>query len=187
MLNKKILIEDYKPTIPEDNEDDEEKNLINTPFGMFRVNDSMNPIRQFNLKMVNTNFPITPKIKMLLDDLEGIEVFFPITRYKFIIGIGKVFNTKEVEDSIKNILIDSNEIIIYQDNELNKNLNELIDKIGKSNKYWIIYAFPNGNLDYSCEDTMNTHKLYKESQVYSKGKIIVSEKLQEKLKNETDK
>ena len=189
MTIKKILIEDYKPVIVNRSDDEDEsndtENLVNTPFGVYRMNDSMNPVKQFNLKMVNTNFPITLRTKIILDNLEGIEVFFPITRYKCIIGIGKIFEEKDIIENIKKALVGTSNVLLYTSNKLNQNVNDLIEKLNKTNKYWVMYAFPNGSLEYST-DTDN-YKLYKEAQALSKGQIIISEKLQEKLKNVKNK
>jgi hypothetical protein len=188
MLIKKITIEDYKPSRPEKNDDDEENNnLISTPFGIYKINDSMNPAKQFNLKMVNTNFPVTVGTKAILDNLEGIEIFFPITKYKFIIGIGKIFNEKDVEENIRKTLIGEKEVNIYKSSVTNKKLNDLISKLKDTSKLWVIYALPNGNLDYTCENVLEKLLFYKEAQTYSKGQIVISEKLEEKLKNEKSK
>lgn len=184
-MNKKILIEDYKPIIQEklDDDEDDERNLVNTPFGIYRMNDSMNPVRQFKLKLVDINFPLTIGIKAIIDRIAGIEVFFPITQYKFIIGIGKAFDEKEVIQNLRNTLIGKKDVDLFNNKESNLTLNDLIEKLKGTNKFWVIYALPNGNLDYSYE-TDKMYPIYKEAQKYSKGQIIISEKFQEKLKNE---
>jgi len=56
-----------------------------------------------------TNFDITPKIKNTLDEIAGVEIMRICTRYRFFIGIGKMFNFTEVREDIENKLSAINE------------------------------------------------------------------------------
>lgn len=94
-----------------------------TPFGVFRVDDSLNPFRQYKFWMGYTNFPITTSVARIIENTEGIEVFRVLTRYRFVIGVAKLFDTQQVKAAIT-------------DRVCNARLsgNELIDEIIQSNK-----------------------------------------------------
>ena len=46
------------------------------------------------------NFDITPEIKDLLDETPGVEVLKIVSRYRFFIGVGKMFKFKDVRKHI---------------------------------------------------------------------------------------
>jgi len=53
----------------------------------------------------HTNFDITPKVRNTLDTIEGIELLKVCSRYRFFIGIGKMFDFKEVRNNIESNLL----------------------------------------------------------------------------------
>jgi len=54
--------------------------------------------------MGHTNFDLTPKIKEVLDGIAGVEVMRICTRYRFFIGVGRMFDFSEVRRDIENKL-----------------------------------------------------------------------------------
>tara|TARA_R100000008_G_C3584949_1_gene171479 strand:+ start:835 stop:1266 length:432 start_codon:yes stop_codon:yes gene_type:complete len=52
----------------------------------------------------HTNFNITPEIKDNLDDIDGVEVLKICTRYRFFLGIGRMFKFSDVRKDIENQL-----------------------------------------------------------------------------------
>jgi hypothetical protein len=54
--------------------------------------------------MGHTNFNITPKIKKTLDSVAGVEIMKVCTRYRFFVGIGRMFDFSEVRKDIENRL-----------------------------------------------------------------------------------
>jgi len=46
------------------------------------------------------NFDITPEVRDLLDQCPGVEVLKVISRYRFFIGVGKMFDFKDVRKHI---------------------------------------------------------------------------------------
>jgi len=54
--------------------------------------------------MGHTNFNITPNIKKTLDDVAGVEIMKICTRYRFFVGIGRMFDFSEVRKDIENKL-----------------------------------------------------------------------------------
>ena len=49
----------------------------------------------------HTNFDITPKVKKILDAVEGVEILKICSRYRFFIGVGKMFNFKNVRKEVE--------------------------------------------------------------------------------------
>lgn len=58
----------------------------------------------FDCWMAHTNFDITPSVKSLLDRIEGVEVLRVCTRYRFFVGVGRLFDFKDVADQIHKTL-----------------------------------------------------------------------------------
>ena len=60
-------------------------------------------LNDFECWMGHTNFDITPEIKNKLDTIKGVELLKICSRYRFFIGIGKMFEfsdvRKEIEDT----------------------------------------------------------------------------------------
>ena len=60
-------------------------------------------LNNFECWMGHTNFDITPEIKNKLDTIKGVELLKICSRYRFFIGIGKMFEfsdvRKEIEDT----------------------------------------------------------------------------------------
>lgn len=57
----------------------------------------------------HTNFDITQSIKQKLDTIEGIEVLKICSRYRFFIGIGRMFEFKNVRSDIEKCIIPEKE------------------------------------------------------------------------------
>jgi hypothetical protein len=59
----------------------------------------------FDCWIAHTNFDITEKIKNTINKIEGVEALKVYSRYRFFIGVGKMFDFKEVRKEIENRLI----------------------------------------------------------------------------------
>ena len=53
----------------------------------------------------HTNFDITPDVKEVLNLTDGVEVMRVCSRYRFFIGIGKMFDFKIVRKSVEDLLL----------------------------------------------------------------------------------
>lgn len=126
--------------------------VVNTPWGMFDVDDSMNPLRQFKLWMAHTNFTVSSKVKNTIMKIPGVEIFRPISKYRFIIAIGKVFKFSDVRIAIENALCGKHSIeniISRIDNEdIQKKIADLKKELAGKNKNWAIYVLPNGKVEH---------------------------------------
>ena len=68
--------------------------------------DDMAMLSNFECWIGHSNFDITKEIKNILNKTEGVELLKICSRYRFFIGIGKMFDFKEVRKNIeKNIII----------------------------------------------------------------------------------
>lgn len=182
MSSKKIQWEPYKlPSKQANNFDnDGEENLpkiLDTPFGYFRVDDTMNPMKQFQCAIANTNFPITKKIKTIINKIDGVEVLVIISRYKFIIGIGKLFDIQTVQKTIEKIICNENKTVISIDDNVIKRINKLKINLNKIYPIWSIYMFPNGNLDFEIRTEEINKGIFPQLPKISGGILIESKEI----------
>jgi len=63
-------------------------------------------ISTFDCWIGHTNFDITNSIRDKLNKIDGIELLKIYSRYRFLIGIGHMFNFKEVRKNIEKTLIE---------------------------------------------------------------------------------
>lgn len=87
----------------DDDEDDDGMILMQFPV----TNELLNSIRlsaNFNCWFGHTNFDITESVAKLLNSVDGIELLTIISRYRFIIGVGKAFNFSDVRININKAL-----------------------------------------------------------------------------------
>ncbi len=55
----------------------------------------------FDCWVAHTNFNLTESIKNKLDDIEGIEILRIFSRYRFLIGVGKMFEFTNVRKNVE--------------------------------------------------------------------------------------
>ena len=65
----------------------------------------VNMLAQFDCWVGHTNFDITNNIKDTLDTAEGVEILKINSRYRFFIGVGKMFDFKDVRTNIEEKLL----------------------------------------------------------------------------------
>ena len=71
--------------------------------------ENINLVTNFDCWMGHTNFDITPRIKDELNCIAGVEIMKICTRYRFFIGIGRMFDFSEVRKEIEDKLDTTNE------------------------------------------------------------------------------
>ncbi len=72
---------------------------IITPMGVMPLAD-LSMSEMFNFWIGHTNFNITKDIASTIEQSDGVEILDIITRYRFRIGIGKIFTDRDVMKSI---------------------------------------------------------------------------------------
>ena len=65
----------------------------------------VNMLAQFDCWVGHTNFDITNNIKETHDTAEGVEILKINSRYRFFIGVGKMFDFKDVRTNIEEKLL----------------------------------------------------------------------------------
>jgi hypothetical protein len=78
---------------------------IMMPISPQLIND-IQVISTFDCWIGHTNFDITNSIRDKLNKIDGIELLKIYSRYRFLIGIGHMFNFKEVRKNIEKTLIE---------------------------------------------------------------------------------
>jgi hypothetical protein len=157
--------------------------VMNTPFGLFRVDDSMNPFKRFEFRMGHTNFDITPSIMNQIQEVPGVEVLLVSTRYRFIIATGKLFDFGDVRLAIEREVCGKHKTHFLIDEINNKTIKEKVQTIHddiKASKYWVIYVFPNGSVEYykseeNSDDFYQNEILLTHASQVSGGILITSE------------
>jgi hypothetical protein len=151
----------------DEDDDDEIQNVMSTPFGLWRVDDSFNPYKQFKLWMAHTNFTINKKTADTIKCIPGVEILSVLTRYRFMIGVGNLFSIREVRVAIEKTLGCSGERpLLISDAILKQKVLELKESLSKEEK-WMIYVFPNGNIEHCTIKEGN--KKFAEQQLIYRG------------------
>lgn len=92
----------------EENEDDDRldaSNFLSVMPITKELIDDLSMIANFDCWIGHTNFDLTYDIKNKLDKVPGIELLKICSRYRFFIGIGQMFNFKDVRNSIEKEII----------------------------------------------------------------------------------
>ena len=69
-----------------------------------RLMENISLATNFDCWMGHTNFNITEEVKNQLCDTEGVEILKICSRYRFFVGIGRMFDFTEVRDNIEKTL-----------------------------------------------------------------------------------
>lgn len=89
--------------------DDAQKNVkIMSPFLPItnQLVDDVAMLSSFDCWIGHTNFDITPKIKNILNKIPGVEILKVCSRYRFFVGIGRMFDFKDVRQYIEDSLLE---------------------------------------------------------------------------------
>lgn len=124
---------------------------INTPIGEYSANDRMLPTKLFDCWICHTNFPLTKKELNILNNIPGIECLKIMSKYRFFIGIGRLFDFSDVRANVQALLCsDAEESIIIPQTPYT-DLASILS--GCSNKKrWAVYLGKNGEIESICCD-----------------------------------
>lgn len=87
-------------TYEEDDVEYEESSKFMFPMSA-KLMEDLSLLSNYDCWMAHTNFDITHDIKNKLDYTEGIELLKVCSRYRFFIGVGKMFDFKQVRKNIE--------------------------------------------------------------------------------------
>jgi len=158
--------------------------LVSTPVGIFQLHDKANPIKQLDCWTGHTNFDITKSVQHKIEHIKGIELLMVLSRYRFFVGVGKLFDFKSVRRKLESIVCQNLTKQKNQDDDTNKEVQDtvnLIRDIISADKYWAIYVSPDGEIDYistnddNDENYLTTLLTYEESEKKLGGEISKSD------------
>lgn len=155
--------------------DNQEDDIIITPFGYLTSNDG-NPIRDLKYLVGDTNFDLAI-LGDVISRTPGVDLYKQISKYKFAIMVGKLFDDELVKEEIEKTLCDSavvtDDKIAFGLEETQKIDNE-IAKLQTQSDFWVCYMFPNGNIE---SKTFENEFDYKENLEHYKILLEMSEGL----------
>lgn len=79
--------------------------FVATNMGIIPLTEYSRPSKVFNFWVGHTNFNISKNICKIIEETEGVEIFNVFTRYRFRIGIGKLWNSGDVMRNVKQNVI----------------------------------------------------------------------------------
>ncbi len=107
-----ILFEDLTTEVEEEEYAEEqeiqEQDALFLPKNFY---ETISLMSRFDCWIGHTNFNITTSIKNKLNEVDGIEVLNVVSRYRFFIGIGKMFNFSDVRKDIEKIITSRGETL----------------------------------------------------------------------------
>jgi hypothetical protein len=154
--------------------------ILDTPFGLFILDDDLNPYKQFEFWVGHTNFDITQEVKDIIMTTPGVEVFELVSRYRFIIGVGQLFAFHDVRASLQEQLCGTS-VDIANIAARVENLKREFTEAEYTD--YAIYVFPNGQIDFcwldkdqkNLEDFQSKKQLLADAQTLSKGQLYLYE------------
>ena len=185
MPSKKIAWENWKEKVDysppenkleeavEDDEDAIEKSLLSameiprlvqTPLGIFHYEDKLKPSEKFDCWIGYTNFDITQNISDLIECVDGVEALEVMSRYTFFLGVGKMFNFRDVRLGIESLILEpeypEDTLTILDSDEIIRSV-EIIKEQLSSEKHWAIFVSNEGDIDYAKTDNKNDEQFLK--------------------------
>ena len=109
-----MILEELNPELDEMKEFEDEEDMSQAQESFLvpkNFYETIALMSRFDCWIGHTNFNITTSIKDKLNEVDGIEVLNVISRYRFFIGIGKMFKFSEVRKDIENCILVKGETI----------------------------------------------------------------------------
>ena len=159
--------------------------VIPTPFGPVSQDDSTNPMLDTEFFIGHTNFNLSKEILVDISKVEGVEFLKVMSRYRFIVGIGAMFDPDEVRVGIEVSMgvtsIDYDKIMEKSPQVANDSMRLIVDDIISkvpTNEKWLAYIFPNGEhivkIVKNIEDINLVRNNFLELEKESHGLIVTS-------------
>tara|TARA_R100000008_G_C3581699_1_gene168983 strand:+ start:967 stop:1602 length:636 start_codon:yes stop_codon:yes gene_type:complete len=128
--------------------------IIYTPMGPYPFESALKPSDRWDCWIGYTNFDVTNRMANKVEKCAGVEALKIMGRYSFFVGVGKLFDIKDVRATIES------ELCVYTEQELLSDKDTqatvtLVKKQLESKEYWSILVCPNGNVEYIVSDDMD--------------------------------
>ena len=152
--------------------------LISTPLGIFQFHDKMNPLRQYDCWSGHTNFDITKSVQNSIEKTQGVELLVIVSRYRFFLGVGKLFNFRNVRSRIEEAVSTVREKSLIDEDT--QETVDLIKEIISADKHWAIFISDNGEIDYTSTNLddddgfLEKMLLYKQKEERLGGRIVTN-------------
>ena len=149
--------------------------LVTTPMGMYQLHDKMSVINQFDCWTGHTNFNITTSVQEAIEKVDGVELLSIQSRYRFFLGVGKLFSFSDVRVDIEKAICGN-----ALDEETQETVNMIREDISVD-KYWTIFVAKNGEISYTStndeddEDYLETVIFYEKRRNNNGGLIFQNE------------
>jgi len=140
--------------------------LITTPMGMYQLHDKMSILNQFDCWMGYTNFDITTAVQSEIEKAEGVELLTIAGRYRFFLGVGKLFEFPQVRQDIEDKLCGARFVI---DDDMQETVDTVRDVLSQD-KYWAIFVQPTGEILYASTNDEDDEKYFHTLMSYEKQK-----------------
>ncbi|MAH50805.1 hypothetical protein CMI37_33615 [Candidatus Pacearchaeota archaeon] len=175
VIEQEIVEEFYSDQLEEEDEDGVVENaitflekipsLVTTPMGMYQLHDKMNIMNQFDCWMGYTNFDITESVREVIEKTKGVELLNIMTRYRFFLGVGKLFDFSDVRREIEESL--------RGDSSLDDDTEETVEMIRDNisvDRYWAIFVCKSGEILYTSTNEDDDEIYEKTLEHYKKRK-----------------
>lgn len=139
-----------------------QQRVLYTPLGPYPEESLMKPSDRWDCWLGYTNFSITNEIEEEIggdhtgekEGIEGIEALKVLGRYTFFVGVGKLFDIREVRENVEKKLCVYTEQEILSNEETQATVNLVKDQL-KTKKYWSMLVSPGGDVDYIVSDKLD--------------------------------
>ena len=138
--------------------------LVTTPMGVYQLHDKMNIMNQFDCWMGYTNFDITQSVKDALEKVEGVELLNIMSRYRFFLGVGKMFKFSDVRR-----LVEKAVRCCPLDQDTRESVDLIKDSIS-SDRYWTIFVSQSGEISYASTNSEADEDYFSKLKHYQKRK-----------------
>jgi hypothetical protein len=85
-----------------------------------RMMENISLTTNFDCWVGHTNFNITEEVRDKLSDMDGVEILKICSRYRFFVGIGRMFDFSEVRKNIEKIIAEQGEKIEQENREVSE-------------------------------------------------------------------
>lgn len=128
--------------------------VIYTPMGAYPEESHLKPSDRWDCWVAYTNFEITNNISDIIENIDGVEALRVLGRYSFFVGVGKLFDIKDIRTDMEK------ELCVYSEQEILSNENtqatvDLVKKQLQTEKYWSMLVSPSGEVEYIVSDKMD--------------------------------
>lgn len=128
--------------------------VVYTPLGPYPEESHMKPSDRWDCWIGHANFDITNQIADTIEKTAGVEALRIMGRYSFFIGVGRMFDIKDVRAGIEKELCAYSEMEVLAD-EQTKATVDLVKEQLKTNKHWSMLVSPTGEVEYIVSDQMD--------------------------------